>query len=204
MNTRVLLAIVGAYLIGAIPTSYLVVRAVKGIDLRTTGSGNLGATNLFRLLGWRYAVPVGLFDAAKGFVPVVCLGSWAGLTDLGRLGIGVVAVLGHVFSVFVGFRGGKGVATGGGVVLGLAPLAVLASLGIWGVIVRVSGYVSLGSILSAAALPPLVWLLYADRRDLVWPLGALCLLVIWFHRANIRRLATGTERRFGHRSEASG
>jgi glycerol-3-phosphate acyltransferase PlsY len=199
VTSRVIAAIVGAYLIGAIPTSYLVVRLVRRVDLRATGSGNLGATNLFRLLGWRYAVPVGLFDAAKGFIPVALLGPWAGVGDLGRLGLGLMAVLGHVFSIFVGFRGGKGVATGGGVVLGLAPLAFLVSLLLWAVIVRLTGYVSLGSIVAAAALPPSAWLLYPGRRDIIWPLAALSLLVIWFHRANIQRLLAGTENRFGHR-----
>jgi glycerol-3-phosphate acyltransferase PlsY len=109
-----------SYLLGAIPTSYLTVRLVKGQDLRTLGSGNLGATNLFRVLGWKFAVPVGLFDMLKGAVPVLFFAPWAAAPDLVAILLGATAVVGHVFSVFVGFRGGKGVATGAGVVLGLA------------------------------------------------------------------------------------
>ncbi len=186
-----------SYLVGAIPTSYLVVRLARGVDLRTVGSGNLGATNLFRLLGWRYAVPVGLFDMLKGAFPVVVLGPWLGTTPLGAVGLGLVAVLGHVFSVFVGFRGGKGVATGSGIILGLAPWAFVVSLVIWLLSVKLSGYVSLGSILGAMALPPAIWLLHPERREIVWPMAALSLLIVWFHRANIGRLVAGTELRFG-------
>ncbi|TDJ54666.1 MAG: glycerol-3-phosphate acyltransferase, partial [Gemmatimonadetes bacterium] len=114
-----------SYLIGSIPTSLLVGRLVKGIDLRQHGSKNLGATNLYRVLGWRYAVPVGLFDMAKGYVPVAVVGPAVSNGVLIPLLCGVAAVLGHMFSPFVGFKGGKGVATGAGVVLAMAPLAFL-------------------------------------------------------------------------------
>lgn len=200
MTERLVLAIVASYLLGAIPTSQWVVRAVKGVDLRTVGSGNLGATNLYRLLGWRYAIPVGLFDAAKGAIPVAFIGPWAGLGVVGSLLLGVVAVVGHVFSVFVKFKGGKGVATGSGIVLGLAPWAFVATLVVWIVTVRLSGYVSLGSILAALALPAAVWFLHPERREVVLYLAALSLIIIWMHRANIRRLIDGTENRFGRRA----
>jgi glycerol-3-phosphate acyltransferase PlsY len=203
MTAQVVVAVVLAYLVGSIPTSWLVVRAVKGVDLRQTGSGNLGATNLFRLLGWRYALPVALFDMAKGAIPVLLLGPWAGLGNGGRILLGLVAVAGHVFSVFMRFKGGKGVATGGGVVAGLAPLAFLVALIVWAIIVKFTGYVSLGSILAALVLPIATWFLAPERRDVVPWLALLCLLVIWLHRANITRLINGTEHRFG-RSPSAG
>lgn len=188
-----------AYLLGSIPTSWLVVKLVKGQDLRSLGSGNLGATNLYRQLGWRWAVPAALIDVAKGTIPVVVFGPRAGGGLVLALLLGVTAVLGHVFSVFVRFKGGKGVATSAGVVLGLAPWAVLAALVVWVLVVRVSGYVSLGSILAAAALPPAVWLLHPGLRDLVWLFAALALIIVILHRANIKRLLAGTEHRFGRR-----
>lgn len=197
MTAQVVVAVLASYLLGAIPTSLWVVRAVKGIDLRTVGSGNLGATNLYRLLGFRYAVPVGIFDALKGAIPVAFIGPWAGLGLTGSLLLGVAAVIGHAFPVFANFKGGKGVATGSGIVLGLAPWAFLITLVVWAVSVKLSGYVSLGSVLAAAALPPAVWFLHPDRRALVWWFAALSLAIIWLHRGNIRRLLNGTENRFG-------
>jgi glycerol-3-phosphate acyltransferase PlsY len=194
--------VVLSYLLGAIPTSYLTARLVTGQDLRTLGSGNLGATNLFRVLGWRYAVPVGLFDMLKGAIPVVVFGPRAGGGDLVPALLGAVAVVGHVFSVFVKFRGGKGVATGAGVVLGLAPWALLAALAVWAVVVKLSGYVSLGSLLAAAVLPPAVYLLHPERRPLLGLFALLAAFIILLHRANIGRLLAGTESRFGHGAPA--
>ncbi|MDX2206626.1 MAG: glycerol-3-phosphate 1-O-acyltransferase PlsY [Gemmatimonadales bacterium] len=191
-----MLAIVASYLVGAIPTSYLVVRAVRGIDLRTVGSGNLGTTNLFRQLGWRWALPVGVFDTLKGAIPVAVFAPWSGLGVVSAALLGLVAVLGHVYSVFVGFKGGKGVATGGGIVLGMAPLAFLGALVTWAVVVRLSGFVSLASITAAAILPVLLWLLHPEARPAIWLVAGLSLLVIWLHRANIARLRAGTEHRF--------
>jgi len=191
-----------SYLLGAIPTSYLVVRLVKGQDLRRLGSGNLGATNLYRTLGWRYAIPVGLFDMLKGMLPVVVFGPRAGGGPLLPLLLGLAALIGHVFSVFVRFRGGKGVATGAGIVLGLAPWAFLAAFGVWLVVVATSGYVSLGSMIAAVLLPPAVYLLHPERRDLVWLFALIAALIVFFHRANIKRLVAGTEHRFGRRATA--
>lgn len=197
---------VASYLLGAIPTSYLVVRAVKGQDLRSLGSGNLGATNLYRQLGWRYAVPVGLFDLAKGALPVVAARSVGGASAGVALALGAAAVVGHVYSVFVGFRGGKGVATGAGVVLGLAPWAFVGSLVVWAVVVRLSGYVSLGSVLAALAFPVIAWLAHPGQRHLAWMYALLAGLIIVLHRANLRRLLAGTEHRFGgpHGGAAAG
>jgi glycerol-3-phosphate acyltransferase PlsY len=192
--------LLASYLVGAIPTSYLVVRLVKGQDLRQLGSGNLGATNLYRVLGWRYAVPVALFDMLKGAVPVLVFAPRAGGGAMVALGLGAAAVLGHVFPIFLGFRGGKGVATGAGVVLGLAPLAFLAAFMTWAVVVKLSGYVSLGSVLAAAVLPPAVYLLHPNRRPIIGLFVLLATLIIVLHRKNIGRLLSGTENRFGQRS----
>ena len=186
-----------SYLLGAIPTSYLVVRLVRGEDLRKLGSGNLGATNLFRVLGWRYAVPVGLFDLLKGAIPVLVFGPRAGGGELVPLLLGVTAVIGHVFSVFIGMRGGKGVATGAGVVLGLAPWAFLVALVTWALLVRLTGYVSLGSVVAALVMPVALYVVYPERRELLWLFVALAALIVLLHRGNIRRLLAGTEHRFG-------
>jgi glycerol-3-phosphate acyltransferase PlsY len=193
-----------SYLLGAIPTSYLAARIGRGVDLREVGSKNLGATNLYRTLGWRYAVPVGLVDVAKGALPVLWFGPLAGGGAWIPLACGLAAVVGHVFSVFVGFRGGKGVATAAGVVLALVPAATLVCAAIWVVLVRLTGYVSLGSIVAAALLPVLAFLLHPSQRYLVWLLAGLGLFVIVMHRANIRRLLAGTEHRFGRRGAAAG
>lgn len=196
-------ALLASYLLGAIPTSYLVGRLVRGIDLRQHGSGNLGATNLYRTLGWKFAVPVGLFDIGKGVVPVLLIAPTVSGSRLFALACGLMAVLGHVYSLFVRFKGGKGVATAAGVMLGLSPYAVLALVVIWAIVVFATGYVSLGSIVAAALLPVLVWVLHPGSRNLV-PLDALVAAgIIWLHRANIKRLLAGTENRFGKRRAAA-
>jgi len=202
----VLLAAAGwlgaSYLLGATPTSYLVGRIFRGIDLRQLGSHNLGATNLYRTLGWRYAVPVALFDVAKGAVPVLWFGPRVPDVPYFAVWCGIAAVLGHVFSVFVRFRGGKGVATAAGMVIALAPLAFPVVLVVWLVVVRLTGYVSLGSIIAAALFPLADWLLHPARRSpvaLTIDVG-LAGFIIWKHRANIGRLLAGTENRFGRRA----
>jgi glycerol-3-phosphate acyltransferase PlsY len=190
---------VASYLLGAIPTSYLVVRLVRGEDLRKFGSGNLGATNLFRVLGWRYAVPVGVFDLLKGAIPVMVFGPASSASPLEAVLFGATAVVGHVFSICVRFKGGKGVATGAGVVLGLAPWAFVAALVTWMIVTRLSGFVSLGSIAAALVLPPAVWLFHPERRPLLWVFAGLAAAVVALHRTNIVRLFRGTENRFGRR-----
>lgn len=201
MTAAEFVALVASYLLGAIPTSYLAGRLFRGIDLRTEGSKNLGATNVYRIMGWRFAIPVGIFDVAKGAVPVLILGPAVSSSELFPLLCGVVAVVGHVFSVFVGFKGGKGVATSAGVVLGLAPMAVGICLFLWALIVWVSGYVSLGSVVATGVFPALVWLLYPARRETIWLYVLLAAVIIWMHRANIGRLRAGTENRFGRHAE---
>jgi glycerol-3-phosphate acyltransferase PlsY len=186
-----------AYLVGAFPTSYVAGRLAKGIDLREHGSRNLGATNVYRVLGLRVAIPVAIVDILKGTLPVLLVAPRVSASPLVALLVGVAAILGHVFSVFVGFKGGKGVATAAGVMLGLAPAAAGLCLVVWLVLVWGTGYVSVGSIAAAGVLPVAIWLLQPDRRELVLPTAVLAAAIIWFHRANIARLRQGTENRFG-------
>jgi acyl phosphate:glycerol-3-phosphate acyltransferase len=193
--------LLASYLLGAVPTSYLAGRLLRGIDLREHGSKNLGATNLYRVLGWRVAVPVGLFDMAKGLVPVLLFAPRVSQSQTFALVCGLMAVLGHVFSIFVGFKGGKGVATAAGVMLGLTPAALLIALAVWIAVVALTGYVSLGSIVAAAVFPILVRLVDPpEQREILWLDVAAAAGIIWLHRSNIGRLLRGTENRFGRRA----
>ena len=190
--------LLASYFLGAIPTSYLLSRLFAGIDLRQHGSGNLGATNLYRVLGWKYAVPAAIVDIAKGAIPVLMFAPQASTSQLFAIACGVAAIIGHVFSVFVGFKGGKGVATAAGVMLGVAPLALAVSAVVWVVLVRLTGYVSVGSIVAAAVLPLGVFLLERQATSAVfWISVAIAAGVIILHRRNIERLLKGTENRFG-------
>ncbi len=191
--------LVGSYLVGAIPTSFLAGKLLRRIDLRDHGSKNLGATNVYRVMGAKVAVPVGLFDLFKGVVPVLWLAPFGPSWGSFPLLCGIAAILGHVFSVFVDFKGGKGVATAGGVVIALAPIAILICLGIWGAVTFASGYVSLGSVTAALAYPGLVYWLTPVQRPLIPIHIVIALALVWFHRANIGRLRAGTENRFGKR-----
>lgn len=193
--------LIASYLVGAIPASYLAARLFRGIDLREHGSRNLGATNLYRVLGWRFAVPVALFDIAKGTVPVLLFAPRLSDSQLVALGCGILAVVGHVYSVFVRFRGGKGVATAAGVMLALTPAALGVAALVWLVLVYLTGYVSVGSISAAAVFPLAVLLLeHPESPEILWLDAAVAAAIIWFHRANIRRLLNGTENRFGRRA----
>lgn len=186
-----------AYLVGAIPMTWLVARIGAGVDLRTVGSGNLGATNLYRALGWKFAIPAGAFDVAKGALPTLVLPPRIGPDPWIPLAVGAAAIVGHVFSIFVRFRGGKGVATAAGVVLALAPAPLLLSFVLWAAIVRFTGYVSLGSMVGAVAFPVSAWIL-GTANPYVVPVGAaLAAFILFTHRSNISRLRAGTEHRFG-------
>jgi glycerol-3-phosphate acyltransferase PlsY len=201
---QAVLWLLASYFTGAIPTSYLLSRLFAGIDLRQHGSGNLGATNLYRVLGWKYAIPAAVVDIAKGVIPVLVFGPQVSDSQLFALACGVAAILGHVFSVFVGFKGGKGVATAAGVMLGLAPLALAVSAVVWALLVRLTGYVSVGSIVAAAVLPLAVYLLEDSTSPaLLWIAAAIAAGVILLHRRNIQRLLKGTENRFGRRATST-
>lgn len=196
------LAVAAGYLIGAVPTSYLAGKLAKGIDLREHGSKNLGATNVYRLLGWGWAIPVALIDVVKGVVPVAVIAPLAGGPGWVPVASGIAAVLGHVFSPYVRFKGGKGVATAAGMFLALAPLAVLCAFPVWALVVWLSGYVSLGSVVTAALFPVWVRLTRPDAPYALYAAMALAALIVVSHRANLRRLVAGTENRFGHRAGA--
>jgi glycerol-3-phosphate acyltransferase PlsY len=192
------LYLLASYLLGAVPTSYLVGRWVRRIDLRREGSGNLGATNAFRVLGWRLAVPVLLVDLLKGWVPAYLFARWAEGGAGWALAFGAAAIIGHVFSIYMRFRGGKGVATSGGVFLALAPWAALAGVVVWGLFVARTRTVSLASIMAALVVPLVVWATQG-LGPVLWLSLGLMAFVIYAHRANIRRLLRGEEHRFGRR-----
>ena len=196
-------AVTGAYFLGSIPTGYLVARA-KGIDIRTVGSGNIGATNVFRILGKPAGIFVLLFDGLKGFAACAW---WARVmirvfaVPVGdevyvRLMAGLAVVLGHNYTCWLRFKGGKGIATSAGVVAGLVPWALLIILSIWIVLFALTRYVSVGSLAASFALPFATWFTSRDRT-LTLVTGAMGALAIYKHKANIRRLLNGTENRVG-------
>ena len=196
----VAILVLAAYFTGAIPTSYIVGR-IKGIDLRQHGSGNLGATNAYRVLGWRAAVPVFVVDILKGWFPTACFALWdKSDNELLALAYGAAAIVGHVFSIYVRFKGGKGVATSAGVLLALAPVAMLIGLVVWSALVFMTGLVSLASIMAAAILPVAIFALQGTGAVLWLSIG-LAAFVIFAHRANIKRLARGEEHSFRKRRQ---
>jgi glycerol-3-phosphate acyltransferase PlsY len=197
--TTVLLVVAG-YLAGSLPFGYWVAR-LKGVDIRTVGSGNIGASNVIRTLGPRLGLAVAALDVAKGFVPA--LAGVLLVDDLAGVLAGAAAMLGHWRPLFLGFRrGGKTVATCGGVLLGVAPLVGLASVAIWLVVFAIARYASLASLAAAVALPVLAFLLGEPWPVLVFTVGA-GVAVFLLHRANIARLRAGTESRFDFRRKAA-
>ena len=191
--TRIIIPIV-AYLLGSIPFGYLIVRGKSGADIRETGSGGTGATNVSRRAGKAAGVLTLLLDAAKGCVAVLIARTVSGEDWV--IAAAVIAVLvGHIFPVWLRFRGGKGVATGVGIFLVLAPIALLCAGVVFVAVVVLTRYVSLGSLTAAALIPVLVWL-QSDSQALVVAAVAGALLIVFAHRGNIQRLASGTESRF--------
>ena len=198
------LALVASYLLGSIPFGYLIVRAQSGADVRETGSGGTGATNVTRRAGRRAGVLTLALDALKGAAAVL-LARWLVAPGAGGdwwvAAAALAAVAGHVFPVWLRFRGGKGVATGLGAFLCLAPLAVACAAAVFVAVVWATRYVSLGSITATALMPLFAWLFYArpaagtDSQPLVAATVAGGALIIFAHRANIRRLLRGGESR---------
>lgn len=196
-----LLALLGSYLVGSIPTAYLLVRWLKRVDVRAVGSGNVGATNATRVAGVRAGAAVFLLDVGKGLLAVLGLASWClgSPTSAARLGCGLAAVVGHSVPVFLAFRGGKGVATTIGVLLGVSPALAAVCLGVWVVCFLPWRYVSVASLAAAITLPVAQALSRRPPADVL--LGAaLALWIIARHRANIQRLLQGTEHRMGRRA----
>ena len=192
--------ILGAYLLGAIPFGYLIVRWTQGEDIRRSGSGNIGATNVFRSASKLGGVATLLLDAGKGYLAVWAVGRLVDGPGQGwAVAAALAAIAGHVFPVFLRFRGGKGVAVGCGAYLALSPEAVLCALAVFGVVVAVSRYVSLGSILAAVAYPVWAYVFGASRAGVLGGVAGAILIVLK-HRDNIRRLFQGNE----HKLAASG
>ena len=191
--TREFLLLLAAYLIGSIPTGLLLAKAC-GVDIRTTGSGNIGATNVYRTLGRSVGILTLVGDCLKGAVPVLAA-KFLGLDVRWIAAVGIAAFLGHIYTVFLGFKGGKGVATALGVFLATSPGAVLLALVVFAVVLWKGRYVSLASITAAAAMPVFIALL--DRQPVIIAMTVLVsLLVIFKHRENIQRLRSGTESKF--------
>jgi glycerol-3-phosphate acyltransferase PlsY len=198
--------LVGSYLLGSIPFGYLAGRLI-GVDIRQAGSGNVGATNVVRVLGKRYGYPVFALDVLKGFVAVkiamlVAPGrspAWNSPEIFGILAA-ISSVLGHLYPPWLTFKGGKGVATSAGALLALTPIATLIGVIIWIIVFCLTRYVSLASITAAVVLPVIILLVSSDdqnkRKPLFYSSACVAAVIIWRHRSNLCRLMRGTEPRF--------
>jgi glycerol-3-phosphate acyltransferase PlsY len=209
---NLLVIVLLSYLVGAIPTGIIMTKAVRGIDIREHGSGNMGGTNVMRILGWKYGLAVILLDALKGALAVIViarlyLGSFPFPNQtpfddftLVQIIAGTSAVIGHIWTIFAEFKGGKGIATGMGIVLALTHVDILLAIGIFIVIVAVSRYVSLGSIIATISIPVIlvirenVFHVQVTGYGTLLPfLIALAFLIVFTHRKNIKRLLAGNE-----------
>jgi glycerol-3-phosphate acyltransferase PlsY len=190
-----LLLIIASYFIGAIPTGVVLAKAFSGKDIRQEGSGNIGATNVTRVLGKKLGALTLVGDLLKGFLPV-----WIGSYLVSSLNVvclmGCAAFLGHLFPVYLKFKGGKGVATALGVFLYLSPIVILIEIIIFVFVVGIWKYVSLGSLIAAASMP-LLLLIIGPPKPVVLLSMAFALLIFTKHKANIQRLLSGTENKFG-------
>jgi glycerol-3-phosphate acyltransferase PlsY len=196
-----IILIIASYFIGAIPTGVILAKAFAGRDIRQEGSGNIGATNVTRVLGKKVGALTLVGDLLKGFLPV-----WAGATITGSLGVaclmGLAAFLGHLFPIYLKFKGGKGVATALGVFLYLSPIVILIEVIIFAFVVGIWKYVSLGSIIAAAAMPVLL-LMIAFPKPIVLLSIVFAILIIIKHHSNIQRLLSGTESKVGKKNKAT-
>ncbi len=184
-----------AYLFGAIPFGLLVAK-MHGVDIRSKGSGNIGATNVLRVIGKGWGIFTFVLDALKGFIPAFVFPRLANLDNEWGVLFGLAAIIGHTFPVYLRFKGGKGVATSAGMLIGVALLPVGVGLLFWIICMAIWRYVSLASIVAAAASVVTVWVV--DKGLVVnIALTVLGALIIWLHRTNIKRLLNGTESRFG-------
>lgn len=197
-----LLAIVFAYLIGSIPFGYLFSRLFSRLDIRRHGSGNIGATNVLRLLGWQAALPVLLLDVGKGSAAVLLARALSDNTVV-VLSAALAVLLGHCFPLFLKFKGGKGAATGIGLLIPLAGNVCAAAIALAVLLIALTRYVSLGSIIGALSVPLFLLIFNYDPPYLVFG-AAMALLVIFRHHENIRRLLSGTESKLGQKAKPSG
>ena len=202
----IFLAIISAYLLGSIPVGYILVRALRGMDIRRYGSGNFGATNVFRVVSPQAGLLVLALDILKGAIPVTLLADFVLGPEVGldpllvRLSLGLAVISGHNWTIFLQFKGGKGVATTAGALIGLSfkvsvlgPIAGLC-LGVWLLVVVITGFVSLASIIASVMLPILIVLFNQPFKLLAFSV-ALCLFVVYRHKSNIRRLLRGEEKK---------
>jgi len=195
--------VAGAYLLGSVPFAYLLVRGATGQDIRRTGSGNVGATNTMRAAGPLAGLAVAVLDISKGVVPVVVMRHFDPATAwLGAAA--AAAVVGHCFPVWLGFRGGKGVATAAGAFLTLAPRAGLCALGVWLVMLVVFRVVSLASVVAVASFPVWVHLVDGGTVALVISSSVVSMIIVLRHHANLRRLVAGEEPRLGGHGRGEG
>ena len=197
---NILLAIIAAYLLGSVPTAVWIGKTFHKIDVREHGSGNAGATNVIRVLGWYTGIPVLLLDVAKGWTAAM-LPQFLGLAEPGtatltnlQIVTGLFAITGHIFPVFAGFRGGKGVATIFGVLLAIQPLLTVSCFGVFLIVLLITGYVSLSSISAGLAFPILLLFLF-DTPSLIFKIFSVLVAIalIVTHRKNISRLIKGEE-----------
>ncbi len=198
--------VVLSYLLGSVPLGLLLAR-LKGVDIRKVGSGNIGATNVFRCVSKPLGIATFVGDALKGFIPAFIfpmLGTWLGAEPGAALGLlcGCAAVIGHNWPIFAGFKGGKGISTSAGMLLGIAPAAAVCGVVAWALLTALTRYVSLASIGAAVAVPAAGWWLYGGEGKLLpSALTLMGALAVWKHRANIRRLLRGEEHRFGQKKD---
>ena len=192
MTVVYILVFILAYLCGSIPSAYLIGKSLGGIDIRKSGSGNVGSTNALRSLGFKGGLIVFFMDAVKGFLPAY-LGTWLGGDIIGFC-LGLTAIVGHIFPVWLHFKGGKGVATSFGVLLAVVPASAMIGISTCLIVATITGYVSLGSILAAISIPVTLGLIYHNWQLLLLSL-TLVILVIYKHKTNIKRLLANEESR---------
>lgn len=216
MNIFFPLLLIGvvSYFIGSIPWGVIISKRFFGFDIREKGSGNMGSTNVFRILGWKWGVIVQILDILKG-VTAVLFARWIGhdlvipnstsIEDITIISFsaGIIAILGHIFTVFAGFKGGKGINTALGMLLAIAPIDLAIALGVFLLIIIMSGYVSLGSIIAGLAFPSSLFVRYnffgveiPGYNFMIYASALLAILIIYTHRTNIRRLLKGSENQF--------
>ncbi len=212
---ELLLIVLVAYLVGSIPSAVIISKLFYGFDIRQRGSGNMGSTNTFRVLGWKAGLTVQLLDIAKGILAVVFAvkifngllpfpnPTWFEDVTIVKMIAGVAVVIGHIYTAFAGFKGGKGINTAVGMLIGIAPVELAVAAGIFILVITSSGYVSLGSMLAAIALPTTMVVRYNIFRveidgyyTMIIFSVVLAVLILFAHRKNIRRLIEGRESRF--------
>lgn len=192
MDIKVILLMLASYLLGGIPSGYLIARILKGIDIRKYGSGNPGTANVYRVVGKWAGWATLAVDAPKGFIPVIAAGHFYPENYAVIISCGVLAIIGHVWTVFLGFKGGKGVATSAGVFTALLPIPTLAAFVVFVPVVVLSGHISVGSMCAAVVLPVLSFIL---KRPIPFSVMAtlVSVLILCTHIPNLKRIITGSE-----------